>query len=270
MVSDLFAPASRVSRGGDQVDIYGQSRPGEGQLPTTLPPPSPGTGIYGIGDVAGVEGDCDGAGTGVVGESTGGKGVIGESVSAADIGVYGQSLAVSPSPLPASPDTGIFGTGDNIGVLGESARGRGVIGNSVSAAEIGVYGQSLAVSPGPCRPVRVQEYSGQVTTLALRGRVGAAGRCIYYWIANTSASRSGAIGSSRTAASQCRNPSAPPFDPPPQLPRLGRAGDVLAATVQIDEVNIARLWFCAQSGTATQPALWAEISFSRTIAGTSP
>ena len=166
-------------------------------------------------------------------------------MSAADIGVYGQSLAVSPSPLPASPGTGIFGTGDNIGVLGESARGRGVIGNSVSAAEIGVYGQSLAVSPSPCRPVRVKEYSGQVTTLALRGRAGAARRCIYHWIANTSASRSGAIGSSRTAASQCRNPSAPPFDPPPQLPRLGRAGDVLAATVQIDEVNIARLWFCA-------------------------
>src|SRR6516164_11822339 len=73
-------------------------------------------------------------------------------------------------------------------------------------------GKAWLYRPVRCRPVRVQEYSGQVTTLALRGRVGAAGRCIYHWIAKTSASRSGAIGSSRTAASQCRNPSAPPFD----------------------------------------------------------
>ena len=101
---------------GDWVGIYGQSRPKEGQLPSALPPPDPSTGIFGIGDVAGVEGDCDGTGAGVVGKSTGGKGVLGNSVSGADIGVYGQSLASLPDSLAILPGTGVFGTGDNVGV----------------------------------------------------------------------------------------------------------------------------------------------------------
>ena len=108
MVSDLFAPASRASRGVTRSAYMGRASLAKASFPPHCLRRAR-TGIYGIGDVAGVEGDCDGAGTGVVGESTGGKGVIGESVSAADIGVYRQSLAVSPSPLPASPDQEYLG-----------------------------------------------------------------------------------------------------------------------------------------------------------------
>ena len=85
--------------------------------------------------------------------------------------------------MPASPGTGVFGTGDHIGVAGSSGSGR--------ALYLPLDRQHIRQS--------------------LRRN----------WFQSF------------------------PFDPPPQLPRLGRAGDVLAATVQIDEVNIARLWFCA-------------------------
>jgi len=166
---------------GDVVGIYGQSRPKESQLPITLPPPSPGTGVYGAGDVVGVEGDCDGKGTGVIGESVAGKGVIGDSVSAADIGVYGQSTASSPTSLPVSPGTGVFGTGDSIGMAGTSFSGRG-----------GVFSTGSPTHP----PVAQAQLVPVLVPIADTASV------------------------------------APPRqDPPPRLPRLGQAGDLLAVSL---------------------------------------
>lgn len=206
---------------GDWVGIYGQSRPKEGQLPSALPPPDPSTGIFGIGDVAGVEGDCDGTGAGVVGKSTGGKGVLGNSVSGADIGVYGQSLASLPDSLAILPGTGVFGTGDNVGVSGASRTGRGGVFTTGSRSDPPVAQAQLVPVEVPPADVAI---------------------------------------------------SAPPNrDFTPRLPKLGAAGDMLALTVpaQAEEV-IARLWFCVKSGTQTEPAIWAEVPYSRTIAGTGP
>jgi hypothetical protein len=206
---------------GDWVGIYGQSRPKEGQLPSALPLPDPGTGIFRIGDVAGVEGDCDGAGAGIVGKSTGGKGVIGNSASGADIGVYGQSLASLPDSVAILPGTGVLGTGDNVGVFGVSRTGRGGVFSTGSRSDPPVAQAQLV-------PVEVQP--ADVAISAPRSK-----------------------------------------DFTPQLPKLGAAGDVLALTVPAQAVEVfARLSFCVKSGTQTEPAIWAEMPYSRTITGTGP
>jgi hypothetical protein len=211
---------------GDVTGPYGQSRPLEGQTPSpVLPPPVAGTAIYGIGDVAGVFGDCDtkksGAttgGTGVVGQSTKGKGVIGSSLSGADSGVYGQSLTAISSVPPVGAGVGVTGVGDRIGVEGTSDIGRG-----------GVFASGSATHP----------LTAQVQM----------------------------IPATVSVADVATNPP-PKEDPTPRLSRNGQAGDLVAVEVATAAAPSAtRLWFCITSGSKSQAAVWAEISFSRTIQG---
>jgi hypothetical protein len=111
------------------VGIYGQCRLAESQRPTNLTQPK-NTGVYGIGDVVGVEGDNDrtdptgrGVGTGVLGLSLQGVGVVGQGAGLIGggpavppyIGVYGLSQTNPTLPYPVNKQylaTGVFGIGD--------------------------------------------------------------------------------------------------------------------------------------------------------------
>jgi Galactose oxidase, central domain len=114
---------------GDNFGVYGQNRASESQQATRLPPPG-NVGVYGVGDATGVQGDSDHVdptgddiGTGVVGTSIQGIGVLGQGVGSPNpaatiapyIGVSGLSQANPTLPYPTSPDyvgTGVLGVGD--------------------------------------------------------------------------------------------------------------------------------------------------------------
>jgi len=107
----------------------GQSRVADNQKATPLRAPRT-VGVYGVGDAAGVEGDNDrvdpngsAVGTGVVGRSVQGAGVVGRGLGDSCltpqvepyIGVCGISQATPTFPYPTNNQylgTGIFGGGD--------------------------------------------------------------------------------------------------------------------------------------------------------------
>jgi hypothetical protein len=229
---------------GDIAGVYGHSRPGVdfNQAATTLPQPPLGTGVYGVGNSVGVQGDCDPQehkngqtlvvtpGTGVKGTSVLGIGVSGISFilpltspvrPLPNIGVYGQST-VKPQPSPTNHGTGVFGIGDAAGVLGTSNLGRG-----------GVFSTGSSPPGAQVQLVPVTVPNANVVTSPL------------------------------------------PPALPPQLPVTGQAGDILVVNVPVANApapgqTTLQIWCCIQSRSQNSPAIWAQIPFSHTIPGTGP
>jgi hypothetical protein len=117
-------------------------------------------GMHGSGTEAGIVGESDSGGFGLVGRSgqfgpghmgpvTGSSAVLGTSAvnpgvagsSGAHIGVYGQSNQAGP-PVPNQPVAGVFGSSaDQSGVIGTSTTQIGVFGFSTN--NVGVFGQTM-------------------------------------------------------------------------------------------------------------------------------
>jgi hypothetical protein len=125
---------------GDNFGVYGQNRASDSQRATQLPAPG-NVGVYGVGDTVGVQGDSDHTaesangtdiGTGVVGTSIQGIGVLGEGTGGTDyatgsippyIGVHGLSQINPVLPYPAQSaysGTGQLGVGDVRGGIFEA------------------------------------------------------------------------------------------------------------------------------------------------------
>ena len=214
---------------GDNLGVYGQARIVEAQQPTNLPPPT-NTGVYGIGDTVGVEGDNDtvnsqgNAGTGVLGVSVQGVGVIGESAGFLDqngaiapyIGVYGvsQGALTETSPYPVNSEylaTGVFGLGDvRGGVFQTTPQDEQQVFANIQLTPLTIPFQDIEV----IKPI----------------------------LPNL----------------------------PPRLPKLGKAGDILAAIVQgpgPGEVpGVVQLWVCVLAAKDNKGgALWARINFDAAV-----
>jgi hypothetical protein len=179
---------------GDDFDIYGQNRASEGQAATSLP--SPGrVGVYGVGDVAGVQGDSDhidvtngtDVGTGVVGKSIQGIGVLGQGTGGAVsaeaispyIGVHGLSKANPSLPFPPRQEylaTGVLGVGDVTGVFGVGDVRGGVFKTTADPAAETFANVQLEPLPLPLLkgkiPVQVYAPGTKLPELPAQGRPG--------------------------------------------------------------------------------------------------
>ena len=225
---------------GDDFGIYGQNRVSAGQTATRLPSPGK-VAVYGVGDTAGIEGDSDlidvpnGAdvGTGVVGKSIQGIGVLGQGTGGAApseaippyIGVHGLSQANPVLPYPTRPEyfaTGVLGVGDATGVFGVGDVRGGVFQTTADpAAETFA---NVQLSP---RPLKLEKFAEQVYTPA--GQL-------------------------------------------PALPEKGSPGDILAVqTTDGDGQPSVELWVCIRPARAvrehTLGASWARIKYDIVVTG---
>ena len=212
---------------GDNFGVYGQNRASESQQATPLRPPG-NVGVYGVGDAAGVQGDSDHVdsagddiGTGVVGTSIQGVGVLGQAVGSPNpaatippyIGIHGLSQANPTLPYPTSPDyvgTGVLGVGD--------VRG-------------GVFKATPDDTAETFANVRLNPLPLGAQKNLLEGY-------------------------------------APGL--PPQLPRQGAPGDILAVqTKDADGHPSVELWICIRPPLGTGPrklgASWARIHFDNVV-----
>jgi hypothetical protein len=224
---------------GDDFGVYGQNRVSEGQAATWLPSPGK-VGVYGVGDVAGVQGDSDhidvtngtDVGTGVVGKSIQGIGVLGQGTGGAVsaeaispyIGVHGLSQANPVLPLPPRQEylaTGVLGVGDVTGVFGVGDVRGGVFKSTPDLAAETFANVQLSPLPLPRqKEVAVQVYA--------------------------------------------------PATQLPKLPAQGRPGDILAVeTTDGDGHPSVELWVCIRPPVATGRrklgASWARIHFDNVV-----
>jgi hypothetical protein len=187
-----------------------------------------------------------------------------------------------------SPINAIFGVGNynGVGVFGLGGHGRA--GPFPEQPGTGVMGVAGGVTNPPDNSL--QQNSGVVGIGGLVGvfgqgdAIGVMGSSAGVGVVGSSHSNRGGVFSTGISppvaqvqlvpatvqTADTANVPLPSEGPvPPSLPRLGVTGDVLAVNTEFEQnVFAARLWFCVQSGTDRQPAIWAEIAFSRAIEGT--
>lgn len=242
---------------GDRAGIYAESVGAATDRESHLPR---GIGVYGVGDnfgvfgrihrrqgnagLAGVVGQHDGAGVGMIGavltrNGRGGVGVAGISHTSLNPPVF----ASLPDP-GAGAGTGVFGTsGSGPGVRGTSSSGAGVVGESRTAAGVRASGRLGVRARGSAGP------GGEFTSAEQHAQV----RLVPHEI----------------DGSPPPPTTVPPRErrlPPNQLPRDGKVGDLLLT--QHDAAVRCILWVCVDDSPGQ--ARWAQVLLGTPIRGAHP
>lgn len=192
------------------------------------------TGVVAQGDFRGAPDQAivDGRGVGIIGR--------GDRNLVSAPGVVGFSGGVSDEAIPAN--TGVVGKGPT-GVAGLGTRGPGVKGvgstdepGVVGEGQDGVQGRGLEGRGGIFESRR----SAQVQLVPARGRVVPEQESF----TPTIVPEPGRLG--------------------PELPRAGRAGDLMSV---IDERGVCTLWFCTEGENGAAAARWAQVLLGPTFDG---